>query len=72
MIQFKKIKAEHPENVVKVEVDTETVVCELALTRPEVQTLQWVLTCWLAQYETNEGSFYKTHAKNLHEVLEEA
>lgn len=46
------------------------VVVELGMTAGQVQTLQWILKCWLKQYESSESSEHKINALAIYEALE--
>lgn len=51
--------------------EEEDIVVELSMTASQVKTLQWILLCWLGQYEENESSTYKIDAVAIFKALEE-
>jgi len=49
----------------------EDVVVELCMTARQVQTLRWVLICWLRQYEDKEWSVYREDSQAIFEALQD-
>lgn len=47
------------------------IVCELALTREDVEVLMWIMHCWLQQYRQHEYSDIRTRAEAIQEALGE-
>jgi hypothetical protein len=47
------------------------IVIELSMNVSQLRTLRWILTCWLKQYEANEGSIYKIDARAIFDALGE-
>lgn len=48
-----------------------TIVCEMGLTKQEVDSVKWVFKCWLQQYKKHEYSEYRESIEGLMEALEE-
>jgi len=46
------------------------IVVELGLTRGQVESIMWVLVCWLKQYEGSERSTLQQDAQEILEALE--
>jgi len=45
------------------------VVVELCMTARQVQTLQWILLCWLGKYEGTEWSVYREDSQAIFDAL---
>lgn len=67
-LQFKKIIQK--QEMVPIEVISDEVVVELGMTESQLQSLRWVLICWLGQYESGEGSQLKSDILAIHNALE--
>ena len=48
----------------------EDIVVELCMTASQLNSLRWVLICWLGQYEAGEGSQLKSDILAIHTALE--
>lgn len=48
----------------------DNIVVELGMTGSQVETLHWILKCWLNQYEDNESSVHKNNAQAIYNALE--
>lgn len=49
----------------------DNIVVELSMTGSQVETLHWILKCWLKQYESNESSRHKVNAQAIYNAIEE-
>ena len=52
------------------ELEEDPIVLELGMTKSQLESLRWVLICWLGQYESGEGSQLKSDVLAIHEALE--
>ena len=48
----------------------EPIIVELGLTARQMNSLMWILECWLKQYEDTESSDYKVDALSMLTALE--